>query len=203
MNTESVNTIQMNNLKAVVESSSTEKAMMTYFAKRDRHTDSLPVSVLKRTLMIDNPATPIIEEDLYKGLKKLEKDGLGVLVYGKNGEQDVWKWGNYHIKVTRFAFPKDELKNILKAHRKERAKVLADRYKKEGRLEAKIKGPGRPKGSKNKPKDLITKSIQVMMDKRLVAIPLKGNRDIRIEIPTNVSQDELALLTLTLQEIIA
>lgn len=187
-------------IHAIVNANPTAHAAALFFAKRNRHTESFPIPVLKTTLM-RNSGAAINEQDLYQYLQGLQDQKLGAIVYAKKGGVDTFKW-NYHIHLfNRIGFEPGYLSTVLKEDKKVKAKVLAQRYAKDAPVTLK-RGRGRPKGSLNK--QVLRASpmaIKPSQDRRYLAIPLKGNRDIKIEMPSDINPNEVALLNLTINEI--
>lgn len=185
----------------------TSYALTLYFALRERHTESFNVRVLKNELL--RTGVPVKDKDLYSAMEQLQKEGLGSIVYGKNGSDDHFRWGYNINQFNRKFFDTKTLSPILALAPKERKAAFVESVKEfspekrgVGRpksvLKMEAKRPvGRPKGSKN-----TTKAPEITFDKRILAIPLKGNRDIKIEIPSDLNKDEVALLSLTISEII-
>lgn len=218
MQTLNVNETRM---KEIAKSNVTSYSLMLYFALRERHTDNFNVRLLKSDLI--KSSVPVNDKDLYEAMEQLQKENLGVIVYGKNGTDDHFKW-NYKItQFNRTAFEPKVLKPILKNSNsvKTRKSNFYNAVREYQGLPVIKRAPGRPKGSKNKTKvlkaanktpvvhpkkaqekEIVITPAPVSFDKRILFIPLKGNRDIKIEMPSNLTQDEVALLSLTISEII-
>ncbi len=154
-------------MKEIANANVTSQSLLLYFAIRERHTESFNVRVLKNELL--RKGIPVNNKDLYSAMERLQKEGLGAIVYGKNGSDDHFKWGYNINQFSRKAFDDTVLDPILKLAPKERKEVLGALSKdftpvkrKPGRpkgstknlgLESEVKEqkrkPGRPKGSKN------------------------------------------------------
>jgi hypothetical protein len=203
-------------LQEATKSNVTANAMMLYFAIRERHTESFNVRVLKNDLL--RAGIAVNDKDLYKVLEIFQSEKLGSIIYAKKGGDDVFKWGYNINQFNKSLFPETVTGPILKLSPPDRLEAIADAVKgftpmkrPVGRPKGSTKkthvlktesavkrGPGRPKGSKNKQEASPTLS----MNKRFLAIPLKNNRDIKIEIPFNINKDEVALVNLALTEIV-
>lgn len=208
-------------MKEIAKSNVTSYSLMLYFALRERHTSNFNVRVLKTELI--KSGVPVNDKDLYEAMDQLQKENLGVIVYGQNGMDDNFKWNYKLTQFNRTAFEPKVLKPILKKSNsvKTRKSNFYNAVREYQGLPVIKRAPGRPKGSKNRitilktktktpvkrpkkaqEKEIVMTPAPVSFDKRILAIPLKGNRDIKIEMPSNLTQDEVALLSLTISEII-
>ena len=219
--------VKAEQMRSVAESSSIGAGLMMWLALRDRHSNDFKMQPTYSKILRQGFKGDI--QDLYDAVEMLQEIGLGSLVYAKkgSGQDDSFKWDYNLTHHCHKAFSKEFLEKIKESGEypefytrkdfipnKKPAAVAESKgitFKELNSLKANIpmrKAPGRPKGSKNKATlegvvvpAALTKSLVPSQNDRYLNIPLKNKRDIRIQMPADITSDELALLNLTLGEL--
>lgn len=149
---------------SLVSENNTAKAIMADFAERRRFRKTTNIDRLKNLLLAKGEK--IVDKEYMETFKRLQDMDYGSIVYGRNGQPTRFVW-NYNLKsVGRSAFTGEDKEPI-----------------KLPEVQTPVKrGRGRPKGSKNKPKQIDRKleAYRVILDQ--AASIIASARDIVKEI---------------------
>lgn len=110
-------------IKHIAESTLTSQTVFGVLAKRERYRKETNLTKLHNQLM--NQGFSIVEEDYINTFRSLEEKGAGVLIFGRKGKPNRFKW-NYNLK------------GVAKMAKGEETDIQSIK-----------KGPGRPQGSTN------------------------------------------------------
>lgn len=187
-----MNTLNVNEsrLQEIAKSNITSYSLMLYFALRERHTESFNVRVMKNELL--RSGIPVQDKDLYNVMEQLQSEGLGSVIYGKNGADDYFKWGYNINQFNRKGFDSTTLDPVLKLHPSERKEAFKEVVK--GFIPVKRK-PGRPKGSVNKMEASVKRSRGRPRGSKnktkIFTIKLSDGNSIKVKVVGNVSITEI------------
>lgn len=173
--TTQLTTLNGTELNKIAHSSPTAEITMTALALRQRVRHYSDINRTRNLLM--NHGEKIVDSDFQQLFNDLEKAGIGVIIRGRKGKPDRFEW-YYSLKsVAKAALNKSDEKV-------EKIQVKAPKQVQE------------PKKNENEP---IKTPIQA--SKREILIPLRPDFYVEIDLPHDVTKDEVAIISRVLQNI--
>lgn len=171
----------MDNLKDLGHKSHTAKVVLEELSKRERFRDSTDIH--RQSLNLKNKGLKIIDDELLDFYKSLEKIGAGVIVYGRHGKSNIFRW-HYNLKQVALASLGKEDFETIKTVDQERSNHPAIKYGKS------IK--------KRRNKSEVSKDST---SEKIVYIPLRQNYVFNISIPSDITKNELETICKALKTI--
>lgn len=170
-------------LRSICKATHSAEVTITSLAMRERLRHTSDIVRLKTQLV--RSGEKIVEEDYMRFWKELEAIGIGSIVYGRKGKADRWEW-HYNLKSIAKAVIDGSTDAVEKIEGKKRSKVASkmpvrnQQVKRESRIENHVKA--------------------IVKSEKIIFIPLRSDCDISINLPANITKEELAKINYALQK---
>lgn len=170
-------------LRSICKATHSAEVTITSLAMRERLRHTSDIVRLKTQLV--RSGEKIVEEDYMRFWKELEAIGIGSIVYGRKGKADRWEW-HYNLKSIAKAVINGSSDAVEKIDGKKRSKVVVSKMpvrkqvKRETRVESHVN--------------------TIVRSEKVIFIPLRSDCDISINLPANITKEELAKINYALQK---
>jgi len=188
-----VTVLKSEKLRSISNASHTAEVIIVALSQRERLRNFTDMTRLKNELL--RKGERVVDTDFCKFFEDMEAAGTGTISYGKNDKQDRFYW---HYSMKKIAQAALEGKDVP-ASRIEIPKVAAEKAKEQIAARDKVKAA---------PKKIVKLSLvakkavenssetkQVSRIDRFVYIPLRKDFSLEFTIPSDLSKDEIEIIS--------